>query len=130
MRGRPPSRWARSWLVAGLGWGVAGPGQFITFEIGAESLIVARGIDGKLRAMHNACTHRGTRLVSEPFGPLRKFVCPYHAWAYGLYGSLQGVPGAGRFSNGPPTDELPLPAVDVREPLGVAIVRRTPGGMP
>lgn len=121
--------WAKTWLVAGLACDVAAPGQFITFEIGAESLIVARGIDGGLRAMHNACTHRGTRLVSEPFGTLRKFVCPYHAWAYGLDGSLQGVPGAGRFSNGLPKDELALQAVEVEEALGLVFVRLTPGGM-
>ena len=121
--------WAKTWLVAGLACDVATPGQYFTFEIGAESLIVARGIDGQLRAMHNACTHRGTRLVSEPMGVLRKFVCPYHAWAYGLDGSLQGVPGAGRFSNGLPKDELALQAVEVEEALGLVFVRLTPGGL-
>lgn len=120
--------WAKTWLVAGLSCDVAAPGQYFTFDIGAESLIVARGIDGGLRAMHNACTHRGTRLVSEPLGMLRKIVCPYHAWAYGLDGSLQGVPGAARFSNGLPKDELALQAVEVEEALGLVFVRLTPGG--
>ena len=123
------SLWAKTWLVAGLACDVAAPGQFITFEIGAENLLIARGADGQLRAMHNACTHRGTRLVTEPMGVLRKFVCPYHAWAYGLDGSLQGVPGAGRFSNGLPKDDLALKAVEVDEALGMVFVRLTPGGL-
>ena len=120
--------WARTWLVAGIAADVAAPGQYVTFEIGAESLLIARGTDGALRAMHNACTHRGTRLVSEPVGTLRKFVCPYHAWAYGLDGELQGVPGAARFSNGVPKADLALKAVEVEEALGLVFIRLTPGG--
>lgn len=120
--------WARTWLVAGIAADVAAPGQFITFEIGAENLLIARGADGTLRAMHNACTHRGTRLVTEAFGTLRKFVCPYHAWAFGLDGELQGVPGAARFSNGVPKADLALKAVEVEEALGLVFIRLTTGG--
>lgn len=120
--------WARTWLVAGIAADVAAPGQYFTFDIGAESLLIARGVDGVLRAMHNACTHRGTRLVSEPLGSLRKVVCPYHAWAYGLDGALQGVPGAARFSNGVPKDKLALKAVEAEEALGLIFVRFVPGG--
>ena len=119
--------WATSWLVAGVACDVRNPGQFITFEIGTESIIIARGADGRLRAMHNACTHRGTRLVTEPMGVLRKFVCPYHAWVYGLDGALESVPGAARFSNGVPKDKLALRPVEVEEALGLVFVRLTPG---
>ncbi|MBX9662392.1 SRPBCC family protein [Novosphingobium sp.] len=119
--------WAKTWLVAGVAADVAALGQYFTFDIGAESLLIVRGIDGVLRAMHNACTHRGTRLVTEPHGMLRKVVCPYHAWAYGLDGSLQGVPGAARFSNGVPKDKLALKAVEVEETLGLVFVRLVPG---
>jgi phenylpropionate dioxygenase-like ring-hydroxylating dioxygenase large terminal subunit len=121
--------WASTWLVAGLSADVAAPGQYFTFEIGAENLLIARGTDGTLRAMHNACTHRGTRIVTEPLGMLRKFVCPYHAWAFGLDGALQGVPGAARFSNGVPKDKLALKAVEVEEALGMVFVRLTPGSL-
>ncbi|MFM9935316.1 MAG: aromatic ring-hydroxylating oxygenase subunit alpha [Novosphingobium sp.] len=120
--------WSRTWLVAGLSCDVAAPGQYFTFDIGTESLLIARGTDGRLRALHNACTHRGTRLVTEPLGMLRKIVCPYHAWAFGLDGGLQGVPGAARFSNGIPKDDLALKAVEVDEALGLVFIRFTPGG--
>lgn len=120
--------WARTWLVAGMAADVAAPGQYFAFEIGAESILVARGADGGLRAMHNACTHRGTRLVTEPLGTLRKFICPYHAWAYGLDGELQGVPGAARFSNGIPKRDLALKPVEVEEALGMVFVRLVPAG--
>lgn len=119
--------WARQLLVAGVSADLRTPGQFITFDIGAQSVIVARGADGTLRAMHNACTHRGTRLVTEPFGVLRKFVCPYHAWVYGLDGALESVPGAARFSNGVPKADLSLRPVEVEEAFGLVFIRLTPG---
>jgi len=122
--------WARTWLVAGLSSDVMAAGAYITFDIGAESVIIARGSDGGLRAMHNACTHRGTRLLTETCGRLSRIVCPYHAWAFGLDGSLIGVPGAERFSNGVPKAELGLRAVEVEEALGMVFVRLTPGGPP
>ncbi len=121
--------WATSWLVAGVACDVREAGQFITFDIGAESIIIARGAEGQLRAMHNACTHRGTKLVTEPMGSLRKFVCPYHAWVYGLDGSLESVPGAARFSNGVPREKLGLRPVEVDEALGLIFVRLTPGAL-
>ena len=121
--------WAHTWLVAGLACDAQTAGQYFTFEIGAESLIIARGTDGRLRALHNACTHRGTRLVTEPLGVLKKFVCPYHAWAYGLDGGLQGAPGASRFSNGLPKAQLALRAVEVEEALGLVFVRLSPSGI-
>lgn len=121
--------WPTTWLVAGVAADVRKVGQFITFDIGAESILVARGGDGRLRAMHNACTHRGTRLVTEPMGVLKKFVCPYHAWVYGLDGALESVPGAGRFSNGVPKEKLALHPVEVEEALGLVFVRLTPGGV-
>jgi phenylpropionate dioxygenase-like ring-hydroxylating dioxygenase large terminal subunit len=120
--------WANHWLVAGVSCDLRLPGQFITFDIGAESVIVARGGDGRLRAMHNACTHRGTRLVTESAGTLRKFVCPYHAWVYGLDGALESVPGAARFSNGVPKSDLALRPVEVDEAIGLVFVRLQPGG--
>lgn len=120
--------WARSWLVAGAACDVRHPGQFITFDIGTESIIAARGADGVLRAMHNACTHRGTRLVTESAGVLRKFACPYHAWVYGLDGALESVPGAARFSNGIPKHDLALRPVEVEEAIGLVFIRLEPGG--
>lgn len=35
--------WATSWLVAGVACDVRSPGQLITFDIGDQSVIVARG---------------------------------------------------------------------------------------
>ena len=64
------------------------PGDFLTYEIGEESIIIVRGPDRQLRAFFNVCRHRGSQICLEKSGSTRRFVCPYHAWAYDLEGNL------------------------------------------
>jgi glycine betaine catabolism A len=83
----------RSWLLAGHVSQLAGAGRYLTFEVGPESVLVVRDGAGALRAFHNHCRHRGTRLCSEHAGALGTAVqCPYHAWTYGLDGALRAAP--------------------------------------
>jgi choline monooxygenase len=84
---------ARSWVPVCVTDEVAEPGGFVLAEVAGRSLIVCRDRDGELRAHHNVCRHRGTRLVEEPSGRVERFFqCPYHAWAYGLDGACLGTP--------------------------------------
>ncbi len=47
-----------------------------------------------VRAFANTCRHRGHDLLPDGGEANRQsIVCPYHAWAYGLDGSLRGAPG-------------------------------------
>jgi Rieske 2Fe-2S family protein len=83
----------RMWLCVGRAADVPHAGDFFTHQIAGESIIIARGGDGVLRAFYNVCRHRGTRIVSEARGQgLRRLLCPYHAWSYDLDGSLQQAP--------------------------------------
>ena len=61
-------------------------------------LLLARSKDGRARVFHNVCRHRGTRLLEGGealCGP--RIVCPYHAWAYAMDGSLAAIPRADTF---------------------------------
>ena len=42
--------------------------------------------------MLNVCRHRGARIVDQPCGRLKRFVCPYHQWTYDLEGGLKAAP--------------------------------------
>ena len=64
-----------------------------------ESVIVIRGDDGDVRAFHNVCRHRASRIVDGSYGCAKKLVCPYHGWAYEKDGRLTGVPGKADYSN-------------------------------
>jgi Rieske 2Fe-2S family protein len=81
------------WVCVGRTESLAGPGDFLCPEIGDQRPILLRDDGGVLRAFHNTCRHRGTRLCDEPAGRLRGTLqCPYHAWTYALDGRLLGAP--------------------------------------
>ena len=73
-------------------------GSFVARTAVGTPLIVVRGDDGVVRAFRNACRHRGIP-VAQGSGCTRAFVCPYHAWTYGLDGRLKHVPGDDGFPN-------------------------------
>jgi len=84
----------RTWLPACHGSEVGAPGSYVTVRCGGQEIAVVRGRDGVLRAFHNVCRHRAHRLL-EGSGTLKATItCPYHAWAYGLDGSLRQAPGS------------------------------------
>ena len=83
----------RSWLLVGHASQLEQPGSYFLFELDRESVIVVRDGTGEIRAFHNHCRHRGSRLCQEAAGTLgAAIVCPYHAWSYGLDGALRAVP--------------------------------------
>ena len=80
-----------TWLLAGPVADVATRGDYFTFDLGDESVLVVRHEDG-VRAFHNACVHRGRRLRDSGMGRTKAFRCPYHLWEYGLDGRLERMP--------------------------------------
>ena len=94
------------WFCAGHVSSVRQPGDFFLVDIAEESVIVVRDRDRNIRALLNVCRHRGSRVCTEVAGHLKGgvFVCPYHAWSYGLDGSLRGArhmsPGFDRAAHG------------------------------
>ncbi|MFO0995420.1 MAG: aromatic ring-hydroxylating dioxygenase subunit alpha [Alphaproteobacteria bacterium] len=81
----------RHWLVAGHESSVEKPGDYVLVEIAGESVIIVRGQDSVVRAHANVCRHRGSRVCREAKGNAKVFVCPYHAWAYNLDGTLRSA---------------------------------------
>lgn len=82
-------------VVVGFSAQLKKAGDYLTHDLTGVPVIVIRGGDGELNAFVNICRHRGTRLIDQPTGNLKKvLVCPYHAWTYNiLNGELVNVPG-------------------------------------
>ncbi len=99
---------------------LAEPGSWIARTSVGTPLLVVRGTDGVVRGFRNACRHRGMRLA-EGEGCARAFACPYHAWTYGLDGSLRHVPGEDGFP-GLDKDAHGLVPVAVQEKGGIVFV--------
>lgn len=82
----------RTWLYVAHTSEIAEPGDFVTREMGEQSVIVARGQDGEVRVFLNVCPHRAMRLCSEDAGTKQVFRCPYHGFTFVNDGRLSGVP--------------------------------------
>ncbi len=81
------------WLCAGRASQISDPGSYFVRRIGNASVIVVRGDDGGIRALHNVCRHRGTMLCGNEEGRFPgRIQCQYHAWTYGLDGTLVNAP--------------------------------------
>ena len=81
------------WICLGHISQVDEPGKFLMRELGRESVVVIGGEDGRPRAFHNVCRHRGARIVTDEEGQVnRRLRCPYHAWSYDLDGALRAAP--------------------------------------
>jgi phenylpropionate dioxygenase-like ring-hydroxylating dioxygenase large terminal subunit len=104
---------SRCWLYAVPAQDVAEPGSWATFDIGPESVLIARTKEGELRAHYNVCQHRGRRLMEGARGRAAAFRCQYHAWTYRLDGSIRAVVDPEVFSQGLDLDTLCLPQVRV-----------------
>ncbi|MEM9736595.1 MAG: aromatic ring-hydroxylating dioxygenase subunit alpha [Pseudomonadota bacterium] len=92
------------WQIAGHVSDVAKPGDFLTLDMVGERALIVRGRDGEVRAFHNICRHRGSRVVAEDQGNCRNaLVCPFHGWVYNLDGTLRG---AARPDTFPPLDRV------------------------
>src|SRR5277367_2281053 len=81
-----------NWIAVGRTDQAAAPGQFFTFELAGEPLIVVRGADNQLRGFYNVCRHHAAAVMTAPSGVAQHLRWPYHGWTYGLDGSLKGAP--------------------------------------
>jgi len=75
------------WHCLGRADEIPEPGDFFTSNLLNEPLIAVRGDDFEVRVLANVCRHRGMQLADGQ-GNVKRFVCPYHAWAYSRDGSL------------------------------------------
>ncbi|RZQ61411.1 aromatic ring-hydroxylating oxygenase subunit alpha [Amycolatopsis suaedae] len=82
----------RTWVWVAHESELPEPGTFKTAHIGRQPVIVTRDRQGVLHTLLNRCRHRGASLCEKPSGRANGFTCPYHAWSYGLDGTLRGVP--------------------------------------
>jgi nitrite reductase/ring-hydroxylating ferredoxin subunit len=81
----------KQWIGIGHVGEIPKPGDYFTTELVDEQLIVARGTDKSIRVLSNVCRHRGS-VIARGTGNAKRFICPYHAWTYGLDGNLIAAP--------------------------------------
>lgn len=90
--------WPKIWQMVERESDLPNAGDWLTYDVADESIIVLRKDDGSFKAFHNVCPHRGRQLVSVPDmlpgkvhsvrGNNRKsFICGFHGWTFDLDGN-------------------------------------------
>lgn len=94
------------WLKVGRIEELAKPGDYKVkkLDFAKTSVILMHGKDGHIRGFHNACSHRGNKVVvetggDETFGSSKAAVvtCRFHGWVYDAKGALVNVPEEDKF---------------------------------
>jgi len=80
---------SQKWLLVDHISRIPEKGCYFLFEIAGESILIIRADDNTVNAFFNVCRHRGSRICQDREGKKNILVCPYHAWSYGLDGSLR-----------------------------------------
>ena len=94
----------RTWLNVARIEEIPNDGDYIVKRIPTveSGILIIRGRDGVVRAMHNVCPHRGNELLWSEHGNCRRtMVCPFHGWAFSSDGKLAHL-----------TDPQSFPALD------------------
>src|SRR5258708_37877254 len=83
-------------------------------KVGSESIIVLRDRAGAIRAFHNVCRHRGSRICKTEQGNAHRLVCPYHRRTHQLDRPLaldtRREFGGGKAELSPPPVAIDAPA--------------------
>ena len=66
-------------------------GDFLTFDLCNERILIIRDNENIIRAFYNLCRHRGSRVMANEKGNCTAIVCPFHGWVYNLDGTLRGA---------------------------------------
>jgi phenylpropionate dioxygenase-like ring-hydroxylating dioxygenase large terminal subunit len=100
-----------AWQYVGHVGQLPEPGTFFTTKAGRTPIVVTRTKADELGAFLNVCRHRGFQVASGE-GSRETLQCPYHAWTYGLDGSLRSAPRSDEETDFP-KDELGLCRISV-----------------
>ena len=117
----------RSWQLVCHHNDIPKAGDYHTLDLLGESLLALRGEDGTVRAFHNVCRHRASRLLDGAAGNCgARIACPYHRWTYALDGRLVGVPQLKTFP-GLDLARHGLVPLELEVFMGFVFVRLEPG---
>jgi len=93
--------WSRVWQVAARVDEIPETGDYTTYKIGDQSILLVRVDESTIKAYYNFCPHRGTTL-GDGCGHFKdgKIICPFHGWRWDLEGNIQLVLERNEFRGG------------------------------
>ena len=119
----------RSWMYFCHASQIADPGDYLAGTIIDQGIFVLRDRHGELHGFHNVCQHRAHQLVRGSGNVKATITCPYHAWAYGLDGSLRTARNCDQVAGFDKSD-FSLRPVQVEIMCGLVFVNLDPDAAP
>jgi len=83
--------WRRTWQLACREEEIAAVGDIVVYDLAEHSLLIVRSAPDEIKAFHNSCLHRGTKLCTADTS-VSRLRCPYHGFTWSLDGRLAEVP--------------------------------------
>lgn len=80
------------WLSVARVEEVPNVGDYMTFDVMNEPILISRPSPDEISVCMNMCLHRGVAVASG-CGHAKDFSCPYHAWTFSVDGKLIAAPG-------------------------------------
>jgi phenylpropionate dioxygenase-like ring-hydroxylating dioxygenase large terminal subunit len=121
--------WTTTWQMACHVDELRQPGDHVVYDVADHSVIVVRTKEGAIKAFHNSCLHRGTKLRTED-GRVASFRCPFHGWRWDLDGNLVELPAEWDFPQVWNQPDSCLPEAQVAEWCGFVFVNLDPEAPP
>lgn len=118
--------WPNVWQFAAREEELPAPGDSVVYDNAGRSFLLIRQQDGSVRAFHNVCLHRGTKLRVKD-GALQDIRCPFHAFTWQTNGKIKSIPCRWDFGH-LKDDEMSLPEAEVGYWQGYIFIRENPGG--
>ena len=117
-----------SWINVGRVETIPNPCDYFVrdLDVCRTLVLVVRGQDGKVRAFHNMCRHRGNQVVWDTHGNCRgRLTCRFHGWSYDLDGRLVHMSDEDNFFD-LPKEELSLKEIRTDTWQGFIFVHLAP----
>jgi nitrite reductase/ring-hydroxylating ferredoxin subunit len=77
--------WGKVWQMACREEEIPKVGDYLTYDIVDESIILTRTSADEIKAFYNVCPHRGRRLTAG-CGHTKQFFCRFHGWRWNVDG--------------------------------------------
>ena len=123
--------WPRVWQLACRLEEIPFVGDYVTYDINDESVIVVRETADTIRAFHNVCPHRGRRLT-EGCGTAARLQCRFHGWQWNLDGKVIRIIDRDDWAGCPDVadEDFTLPEVKVDSWAGFVFINFDPACEP
>ncbi len=106
--------WPRTWQIVCRAEEIPEVGDFVTYEIIDESIIVVRTAQDEVKAFYNVCQHRGRRLKDGCGNTGKSITCRFHGWSWNIDGSLNCATDRDDWAGCPSFQDEQLGLKDIR----------------